>query len=380
MSFDPSTLPPSVKSVFNNPYADINVIYWAARKAGITDHDRLTDIIFYKHNMDLLVPGGSKPLRPGMANYAALVKEWAGYKAFVRSLSGGTVPGKSEKWQPYVKSGLAGSQYLDDKTKAWLSKPPTHQVEAGLFVSKKKDDGNALFFLAWKTNAPRKTCKTHNVHADSALHWWFELETSLKTLRSKPADPELRAAMPSLPFGSGSDVGYLGIAAMNEFVNIRMIKHVYNNGQCLQNAKDRAWREVKADAKKNIENVVAILGVAGGAKAGKPASNPTTPQRRTMPNAGGAPAPKAHTTAGNGDSVALQLSKLDSKGFVDQICKIQRGDFGKRGKIQARTSVASGHDLIQGADGSVVGSIRYFSKGTPSPRPEKEKEKELCSE
>jgi hypothetical protein len=335
MAFHVGNLPKQVKDLFYNKDADWAMVYWAARDCGITDTDTLTNILFYKEYKFLVLPFITIPLTKEMPDFDKLSKAWLDYRSLVQSQAGGSgkVP-KAKGWKPYEDSIYPDAGFLSAPIKAWLAKPPSARAEAGLFRSNRTDGGVNLYFLAWKTKDPTGKCISHAAHESSVLHGCLELETWLPTLKAKPADEELRKAMPVNPFGTSGDTGYLGIAGMNLFVNIRMVRHVYGSGQCLRNAQSRAWREAKEDGKKALEAVQGIIGIAGGAKPG---------------------------TAGGGKpgGVVHGMSKLDLKGFGEQLKKIYDGDFGRR-EVMAISGTYLAHETIKGSDGRTVGTIRHF--------------------
>ncbi|MET1412130.1 hypothetical protein ABVF61_07690 [Roseibium sp. HPY-6] len=106
MSFNTMSLPQSVQNVFyNNSITDWNVLYWAARNAGISDTNKIADLLFYHAHKELVFPGGSMALQPGIKNYNSLVAEWKKYKQFAQSLAHGT---------PETTTTTASQDFLDD--------------------------------------------------------------------------------------------------------------------------------------------------------------------------------------------------------------------------------------------------------------------------
>ena len=87
MSFNAMTLPPKVQDAFYSKNIDWNVLYWTARKNGISNENNLADILFYHAHKELVFPGGSVALKPGMTNYTALSLEWKKFKQLAQSLS-----------------------------------------------------------------------------------------------------------------------------------------------------------------------------------------------------------------------------------------------------------------------------------------------------
>jgi hypothetical protein len=348
MTFNASKLPVVVQKAFYDNSLDWHVAYWKARENGISDWKRLTDILFYKAHHELTFPGGSVLLKPGMKNFNALKQEWINWKKAVESLSHGSPsPAKDENWEPYNKSSYPDSKDLSSAVKTWLAETPKHTVEAGIFNSNRRDNGNILYFLAWKTTDPAHKCLTHNAHDNAVLHGWFELETSLKALKAKPADSELLAKMPQLPFGKDRDTGFLGIAAVKLFVNIRMIRHVYNSGLCLKNSANRAWREAREDGKQTIENVKQMLEIASGAKGG----------RRPGASSYGKPVVGGVKRAVP-ENAFLHLK--DGKGFLDKLEDINRGKFGKGSNVHTKTIYEGADRRISGDADGTIGWIRHF--------------------
>jgi hypothetical protein len=99
MTFNAMQLPKSVQDVFYGKNLDWSVLYWAARRSGISDENKLADLLFYHAHKEWVFPGGSVPLKPGMANYNALVAEWKRFKQLARSLSHGN-PGDETTGSP----------------------------------------------------------------------------------------------------------------------------------------------------------------------------------------------------------------------------------------------------------------------------------------
>ncbi|MEM1045486.1 MAG: hypothetical protein AAGL24_05025 [Pseudomonadota bacterium] len=325
--------PVKLQTVFMDRNMDWNVTYWTAREVGISNTTKLADILFYKAHPELWLPGGElRKLENGMANFGPLVDDWNKMKQLAESLSlGSPSSGKSKSWKPYEDSPYPKSNALASEIKDWLSKAPTHEREAALFISNREDSGTKLFFLAWKTNNAKKTCWTHYQHKDSILSGWFELKTSVAGLKEKHNLPTDIFSM------LGNDASAKGISLMNQFVNIRMIKYVFLQGMCPKMAYSRAMREVREDGMKDIKNAVGILGIAGGAKPGS-----------VKPGVSGA------------NQAAQNLSKLNWKGFVKQIYKVNEGEFGRATTVHGICDTVPTDKTISGSKGNHVGYVRHF--------------------
>lgn len=325
--------PIKLQTVFMDRHMDWNVTYWTAREVGISDAKKLADILFYKAHPELWLPGGElKTLEKGMANFTTLADDWTKMKQLVDSLSlGSPSSGKSKGWEPYEDSPYPKSSALSSEIKKWLSKAPTHEREVGMFISNREDSGTKLFFLGWKTNNALEWCWPHYEHEDSTLHGWFERKTSVAALKEKHDIPTDILSM------LGNDASSKGISLMNQFINIRMIKYVFLQGLCPKNAYSRTMREAREDAMTELKNVVGILGIAGGAKAGS-----------TKPGVSGA------------NQVAHNLSKLNWKGFTKQIYLVSEGEFGRAMTVHGICETIPTDKTITGSKGNHVGYVRYF--------------------
>jgi hypothetical protein len=273
-----------------------------------------------------------------MPIYQALVDEWNGYKAIVKSLSHGSpsAGGKGKAWQPYEDSKYRDSDQLSKQVKFWLAERPKHLCEAGLFKSKRKDGEKNLFFLAWKTNDPSKKCISHSVGESGALHGWFELETSRGFTSSMPKDEELLDLMPARPFDVGIDIHHEIIYSLRHTFNVRMIKKVYGNGQCLRLAKSEAKREEKMDGKSYLEVANAVISLAGGAKPGSVKPGVSRP-----------------------NEAIFNSSKLNWKGYGQQLGKLYKDEIPKPFKLGPLDSLPVSKEIYD-AGGDLVGVVNHF--------------------
>jgi len=328
MPFHPGDLPPAVQKLFNDPnLPTMNDLFWAAVENGVKNTNDLTDMLFYKYNLGLI----GQALKPSMEDYDQLAAEWKFYNDFVRKNIGGS-PKKSGSsvWKPYKKSIYKESTYLTPAVKKWLSRPPKHTIEVGVFKSKRTDNGTPLHFYGWKTTDSRMKCLTHKLHDGDVLHGRFEHVTSLAGVKMKH---KLKTDIFSI---LGNDAGAKGIAAMNLFVNELMFIYIFKRGMCAQRAEALAWRKAREYGKALIEYAVAVVSAAGGAKPGSPGGLPSKP----------------HTAA-------QKVSELDWKGFVQTLHGVVTKKSSPNKNLGSRTTSLKIDEWIK-EDGVSIGAIRYF--------------------
>lgn len=188
MSFNIQALPPRLQDTFYEA-VDFNVVYWAARQSSISDQNKLTDLLFYHAHKELVYPGGSMPLKPGMANYNALVAEWRKFKQIVQSLAHGqpnkpsSSSGPSEASQDFLDdldieyedlifgkpaegwTSHALSKKIQDawgrEVAAYCRKPPASdgRPSAGSFDVPKSVSSHVGHAIVWKARNPRDHCR-----------------------------------------------------------------------------------------------------------------------------------------------------------------------------------------------------------------------------
>lgn len=333
MAFHISELPESVQTLFNknihSPALWPTVVQEAVQQ-GVTDPNKLADIVFYLHHPDLILSGITRSNK----DFKALSDEWTAWFNLVKPgvPSWSKKKAASEEWEYYSKSHWSKSDAISNDVKSWLQKPPTHEREVGIFKSELTDNGRPLFFLTWKTLARDKYCrmghttgKTGHVSDSGALFGWMEWITSLESIRKKHNIDY--SGMAAWAKSLGLDCGVEGIAADNAAMNIYMFHFVMSKGRCLKCAEVDAYTARRKEAKAVLELVGAVVGGAGGAKS----AAKVTP-----------------------------ISDVRADKFAEQIVNIVKGKYKTSPEVDYKSSDTTYNKDIYGKGGKIIGKVKYF--------------------
>lgn len=229
------------------------------------------------------------------------------------------------EWECYTNT----KQYwtsLSDAEKRWMAKSPTHDREAAIFKTTRRDGLRPLFHLAWKTLSPGSNCIGHaDPSAAGVIHGWTELKTSTDSIRREHSIDY--TGMAAWAKALGLDCGVEGIAAMNAGMNLFMFHYVIKKGMCIRNALWKAKRDLHLEGKAILELVSALVGGAEGAK----------------PSGGGTP-----------------ISDVRVDKLFEQIYNITSGGYGKSSVVDYRDDEITYDEAIKDESGKIVGKVRYF--------------------
>ena len=246
-----------------------------------------------------------------------------------------------EGWaECYRSSVVASSNFVPSGVKQWLSKPPAHRIEVGVFQVNHATGGSLVI---WRS-ADEATVNQVEAGRTMLLQSYLEAPTDLDTIRrAHGLEPDIMSIL-------GNHADAKSISALNDGWNKFMAYYVLNRGRSVSQAKLSTRRKLHAEGKAHMEINLAVVSGASGAKI----SRPTT--RGPLGN----PSPRGPQS--NRAAEALDMfAQMPWGGYVQALDELFKAMFKSDwGVAEFYKTFKQQFEVVYAPDGAFLGWVRYL--------------------